>query len=82
MEYSGEISELRRQVKFELIPRQMEGKRVVERAVDYIADFTYIQDGELVVEDVKSDFTVKDPTYIIKRKLMLYMKGIKVREII
>lgn len=82
LQHLGYISDLKRQVEFELVPKQMEGKRCVERAVKYIADFTYIQDGELVVEDVKSEITRKNPDYIIKRKLMLYMKGIRVREII
>ena len=48
MERGGNISGLKRQVKYELIPKQPG-----ERACNYIADFTYIENGELVVEDVK-----------------------------
>ena len=76
LEEQGEISELRKQVKFELIPKQ-EG----ERAVRYYADFTYIQNGELVVEDVKSPVTRENGVYVIKRKLMLYKHGIRIKEI-
>lgn len=78
MERSGYISELRRQVKYELIPSQRRNGRVVERSVAYVADFTYIEDGVLVVEDVKG-FRTAD--YIIKRKLMLWVHGIQIKEV-
>lgn len=78
LEKAGEIKDLRRQVKFELIPSQRIDGRVAERAVEYRADFVYIQDGKQVVEDTKG-FRTKD--YIIKRKLMLYRYGIKIHEI-
>lgn len=91
---AGEIEDLRRQVKYELIPAQYEvterysrtGKRLkddrklVEKAVYYIADFVYIdkRTGKEVVEDTKG---VRTKDYILKRKLMLFHKGIRVREI-
>lgn len=50
----------------------------VEKAVVYVADFTYMENGKLVVEDTKG-FRTKD--YIIKRKLMLKEYGIKIREV-
>lgn len=81
LERCGEIKNLRSQVEYELIPRQMEGKRVAERAVKYIADFVYEVDGEVVVEDVKSEITRKNPDYIIKRKLMLWVHHIKIHEV-
>ena len=75
----GKISELRRQVSYELIPAQYDGDgKLLERAVSYKADFTYERDGALVVEDVKGART-KD--FIIKRKLMLYVHGIRVQEV-
>ena len=49
----------------------------VEKAVVYVADFTYIENGKTVVEDTKG-FKTKD--YIIKRKLMLYRYGIHITE--
>ena len=71
------IEDLQRQVRFELIPKQ-DG----ERACTYIADFVYIdrKTGEKIVEDVKSPAT-RTEAYRIKRKLMLYVHGIRIREI-
>ena len=80
LEKNGMISGLERQVSFELIPKQVENGRVVERAVKYIADFTYYENGKLVVEDVKSPATRTD-VYKIKRKLMLHELGIRIKEI-
>lgn len=77
---AGEIEDLRLQVPFELIPRQMDGKRVAERAVNYIADFVYTENGKTVVEDVKS-LATRTPEYIIKRKLMRWVHGIAVKEV-
>ena len=73
LQRSGQISNIRRQVPFELVPKQ-DG----ERSVKYIADFVYEENGRMVVEDAKG-FRPKD--YIIKRKLMLWIHGIKVREV-
>ena len=91
--WGGEISDLRRQVSYELIPAQY-GERVtstktgksrsrricLERAVKYVADFVYtdVRTGETVVEDAKGKRTKE---YIIKRKLMLERYGIRVREV-
>jgi len=73
MEKAGVISDLHRQVEFELIPKQ--GK---ERAVFYIADFVYRQGAETVVEDAKG---VRTRDYVIKRKLMLERYGIEIKEV-
>jgi hypothetical protein len=93
MEQAGEISNLRRQVKFVLIPAQYEeferygkkgqrianGKRCIERECAYIADFVYIDsNGKKVVEDTKG---MKTKDYIIKRKLMLYRLKLKIKEV-
>ena len=78
LEKKGVISDLQEQVKFELIPSQRDnnGKgKVVERSVCYRAD---LRDGVLVVEDSKG---MRTKEYIIKRKLMLYMYGIKINEV-
>lgn len=75
------ISGLERQVKFELIPNQKdENGKVIERAVDYIADFVYtdLKTGEQIVEDTKG---AKTKDYIIKRKLMLHKYGIRIKEV-
>lgn len=90
LEKAGKITDLQEQVKFVLIPTQREpdtvGKRggikagkVIEKECAYIADFVYTdENGQRIVEDTKG-FKTKD--YIIKRKLMLYRYGIKVREV-
>lgn len=73
LEKAGKITELRKQYRFKLLPKQ-DG----ERAVHYIADFVYLDEaGKLVVEDVKG---VRTPLYKLKKKLMLYVFGIKIRE--
>ena len=91
LERAGEITDLQRQVKFNLLPTQREapteiGKngrfkkgKILEREVSYIADFVYKnKTGFTVVEDTKG-FRTKD--YILKRKMMLYFHGIRIREI-
>ena len=91
LEKAGAITELRRQVEFVLIPAQREpdsiGKRggvikgkTIEQAVKYVADFVYTENGEKIVEDVKSPATKTD-VYIVKRKLMLWVHGIRIKEI-
>jgi hypothetical protein len=78
MQRAGVISDLQLQVPFELLPTQRIDGKVVERAVNYIADFVYKQDGQTVVEDTKGYKTEK---YIMKRKMMLFFHGIRIREV-
>lgn len=78
LERAGKIRELQRQVKFELIPSQRIKGKVVERACSYVADFAYYDGNNHVVEDTKG-FKTKD--YIIKRKLMLWVHGIQIKEV-
>jgi len=78
LQRAGRISDLETQVKFELLPSQRIDGKVVERPVTYIADFVYRQDGKKIVEDTKG-FKTKD--YILKRKMMLYFHGIRIKEI-
>ena len=73
LERAGKISDLKRQVSYELIPKQ-----VGERACSYVADFVYYDaDGKKVVEDCKG---YRTEGYKIKRKLMLWVHGIKIKE--
>lgn len=72
LERAGRITDLKRQVKFELIPKQKG-----ERACYYIADFTYYEDGNLVVEDCKG---YKTEVYRLKKKLLLWVHGIRITE--
>ena len=78
LEKAGKVTDLHRQVKFELIPSQRVDGKVVERACTYVADFVYMENEKKVVEDTKG-FKTKD--YIIKRKLMLWVHGIQIKEI-
>lgn len=88
LERVGAIRDLKRQVEFELIPSQRIHGKVAERPCKYVADFVYFKDlnfkspeGPIwnkVVEDTKG-FRTKD--YIIKRKLMLHVHGIRIKEI-
>ena len=75
LEKAGKIRKLREQVRYELIPKQEN-----ERAVHYTADFVYCEGDKVVVEDVKSPITRKNPAYILKRKLMLWRHGIRILE--
>ena len=79
LERGGKISDLRCQVPYELIPAQYDPKthRCIERAVKYVADFVYTENGHTVVEDAKG---MKTDVYRIKKKLMLYRYGIRIRE--
>lgn len=134
MERDGKISELKRQVEFELTPKQVRRERrgekeekhyhvpeeglgsspfhkkkdavayakskgmsakwvitttdtvpvykdvtILDRSV-YTADFTYIEDGEFVIEDVKSDHTRKEADYVLRKKFLYYKYRILIRE--
>lgn len=91
LESTGHINGLQRQVKYILLPAQREpdivGKRggvkkgrLLEREVAYYADFVYTDadTGELIVEDTKGMRTTE---YIIKRKMMLFFHGIRIKEL-
>lgn len=93
LEKAGEIQDLERQVKIVLIPAQYEfsgevykrgkkkGKpkpgRLLEREASYIADFVYFDGTDMVVEDCKG---MRTKDYILKRKLMLWRHGIRIKE--
>lgn len=95
LEKAGHISDLRRQVSYELIPAQREvssdvykrGARkgetkegkIIEKAVCYVADFVYTDNatGKEVVEDVKG---IRTKEYVLKRKMLLFLKGIRITE--
>ena len=92
LERAGVILNLKRQVSYILIPAQYEtyerygkkgqrlkdGQRLLEKECSYIADFVYEENGKTIVEDTKG---VKTKDYIIKRKLMLYTHGIRIKEV-
>lgn len=92
LERAGKITDLELQKEFELIPAQYEtyerygkngkrlkdGCRCIEKKCVYIADFVYKENGDQVIEDTKG---VKTEAYKIKRKLMLKVHGIRIKEV-
>jgi hypothetical protein len=80
LERAKEIRNLRLQVPFELIPAQVTPSGKKERPTVYLADFTYIDahTGKTIVEDVKGAVT---PEFRLKRKLMMHVHGIEVKEV-
>ncbi len=73
LERGGLITDLRLQVPFELIPKQPG-----ERAVKYVADFVYTENGRMVVEDVKG---YRTDVYRLKRRMMQAKYGITIQEV-
>jgi Protein of unknown function (DUF1064) len=72
-EFANVISDLRLQVKYDLV---VNGVKVAA----YVADFVYFKDGIEKIEDVKSDMTRKLPVYRLKKKLMKAIYGIEILE--
>lgn len=68
MEEDGEIKNLILQPRYELIPSFSKGGKKF-RKTEYVADFQYEKDGEIIVEDTKG---YRTDVYKIKRKLFEY----------
>lgn len=84
MQRAGEITGLRCQVEYQLIPAQTRADGRREQPCKYIADFVYRDGCRVVVEDVKGYDDPKSAAYrlfTVKRKLMLMVHGITVREV-
>lgn len=78
MEEEGAIEDLRRQVRYELVPAfDVDGRHY--RPVFYVADFVYIdkETGEEVVEDVKG---MRTDVYRLKSKLFARRYGKVIKE--
>ena len=73
LQRAGGITGLRRQVSLAV---DINGKRICR----YVADFCYFEQGREVVEDCKSTYTAKLPVYVLKKKLVLAVLGIAIRE--
>ncbi|MEQ6474187.1 DUF1064 domain-containing protein [Comamonas sp. wu1-DMT] len=79
LQRGGHISDLRRQVVFEMVPSvKFAGAARARPAIRYIADFVYLEQGIEVIEDVKG---VETPEFRIKRHLMKALLGREVRVI-
>lgn len=70
---AGIIQDLCQQVRFELVPKDELG-----RAVVYVADFTYRQDGKLLIEDSKG---YRTDVYKLKRRLMWHLLKLEIQEV-
>lgn len=78
LERAGAIRDLRRQVRYELIPAfDVDGKHY--RPTCYIADFVYTdtKTGAEIVEDVKG---MRTDVYRIKAKLFAHRYGVSITE--
>lgn len=76
MEEDGTIEDLRRQVRYELVPAfDVDGRHY--RPVYYVADFVYVEDGKEVIEDVKG---MRTDVYKLKSKLFARRYGKVIRE--
>lgn len=76
----GLISHLEKQKKFVLQPSfKFMGHTI--REISYVADFVYEENGTQVVEDCKSPATKLNPVYKIKKKMMMYVHGIEIKEV-
>ena len=90
-EKEGEITNLRRQVEYLLIPAQYgteikhlktkdkEVRVLLERSCSYVADFVYERNGKTIVEDCKGSKGIITETAKIKKKLLLWVHGIELR---
>lgn len=78
MEEDGSIVDLRRQVRYELVPAfDVDGRHY--RPVSYVADFVYVdkETGKDVVEDVKG---MRTDVYKLKSKLFARRYGMSIKE--
>ena len=67
LQKARKISNLELQKRFEICPKKYANKR----ARYYVADFVYVENGQKVIEDVKSPITRKNPVYSLKKALVL-----------
>lgn len=89
----GVITDLQRQVKFELIPavrekyikhlktKDKECERTLQLPITYTCDFQYTKNGETIVEDVKASPKMLPKDFVLKEKMMFALKGIKIKRV-
>ena len=92
-EAQGLITDLQRQVKFELIPAVREDyvvhlktkdkikTRTLQLAICYTCDFAYYKNGEYIVSDVKASPKMLPKEYVLKKKILFALKGILIKEV-
>lgn len=72
LEKAGEISDLKRQVAYEL---QINGVKVGK----FTADFEYMENGQLITEDYKSPATAEGEAFRLRVKMFEATTGRKLR---
>ena len=92
-EKKGLIRDLKRQVRFELIPAIKEEyiehlktkdkvkTKTLQQAICYTCDFAYYKDGEYIVSDVKASPKMLPKEFILKEKLMFWRYGIRIKRV-
>lgn len=92
-EEDDKISELKTQVKFELIPpikeeyiehlktKDKTKVRTLQLAINYISDFTYVKDGLMVIEDVKASPKVIPSDFKLKEKMFFWRYENRIRRV-
>lgn len=82
LQRAGVISDLTCQATYVLAESvKFSNEARAKPTLRYVADFQYIENGVIVVEDVKSKITKENPVYRIKKHLMMSVHGIEIREI-
>lgn len=93
LERSGDISNLHRQVTYELLPAVTEqviirlktklksAIRTLQRPITYRADFVYCRDGKVITEDVKASPKMIPADFKIKEKLFFYKYKYRITKI-
>ena len=87
LERMGHIKDLKVKSMHEIVPANP-----MFRKVEYEDDFSYVENGETIVEDVKPDFknykaeknykkTAAYQMFLVKKKLMYHVHGILVKEV-
>lgn len=82
LQRAGVISGLTCQATYVLAESvKFSGEAIAKPALRYVADFQYVENGKLVVEDVKSKITKENPVFRIKKHLMMSVHGIEIVEV-
>ena len=94
-EKQGLISNIRRQVTYELIPSIKEEyiehlktkdkvkERMVQRPITYTADFVYTKDCKDIAEDVKAspNMAALDKAFLLKEKIFRWKFGYSIKRV-
>lgn len=89
----GIISNLKTQVRYELVPavketyikhlktKDKECVRTVQLPITYTCDFEYTKNGEVIIEDVKASPKMLPKEFVLKEKMMFALKNLKIKKV-